>query len=410
MKNNQIFTVIILCYRNFEFLYEAIDSVLNQTYKQIELIVSDDCSPNFPANEVSEYIKNHAKENIVSYFVNHESHNLGTVRHINHALSLSQGNYICFFAGDDAYYDANSLQNYVDRFNRNGDRYLVQMAHTAMYDRTLTRLRSIYMKPPIQSILEKENHDELFKWLSNSACLPSVSTCYKREFFKKFGEFPNDYFLVDDVPTHIRIARNHIPICYGDFFATKHRDGGISHGATGALSTTKIKYYNDLKRIYYDILKDTNQLDRNERARLKKIYRNKLIWLDSQIMGRNPAINQRIMFVALHPLYVLGKVGKKASRILHMGKILMKFGLMQILLVTVFRVPIQMVGIMLGTFDFLYWFRSIVSILSYLSVGVISIGTIMYACYLVFSQFLSRSWYPVNQIYEDCFYFSEIWR
>ena len=44
----EVFSFGIVCYRNWEFMKETIDSVLMQDYSQIQLIVSDDGSDNFP--------------------------------------------------------------------------------------------------------------------------------------------------------------------------------------------------------------------------------------------------------------------------------------------------------------------------------------------------------------------------
>ncbi len=78
----ELFSVIVLCYRKFEFVYEAIDSVLKQKYSNIELIVSDDGSDEFPEEKILNFIKANKKENISRVIINHEKKNLGTVRHI----------------------------------------------------------------------------------------------------------------------------------------------------------------------------------------------------------------------------------------------------------------------------------------------------------------------------------------
>ena len=44
MQKNPLVTVICLCYNHAEFVVESLNSVVNQNYKAIELIILDDCS------------------------------------------------------------------------------------------------------------------------------------------------------------------------------------------------------------------------------------------------------------------------------------------------------------------------------------------------------------------------------
>lgn len=49
--NKPLFSVVVLVYRHYEHLKTAVNSVLEQDYENIELIISDDGSPNFPAKK-----------------------------------------------------------------------------------------------------------------------------------------------------------------------------------------------------------------------------------------------------------------------------------------------------------------------------------------------------------------------
>ena len=88
---HKLVSVIICCYRRFQFIYEAIDSVLSQSYGAIELLISDDGSDNFPEKKIRNYIEKHKGENIKNVIINHETQNQGTVRHLNHARRLVHG-------------------------------------------------------------------------------------------------------------------------------------------------------------------------------------------------------------------------------------------------------------------------------------------------------------------------------
>ena len=98
-----LFSVIILTYLQRHFIEECIDSVLMQDYPNIELVVCDDCSAdfdtqevivsddgsdNFPEEAVNEYIACNKSSNIKSVKIHREESNVGTVKHLNHAVKI----------------------------------------------------------------------------------------------------------------------------------------------------------------------------------------------------------------------------------------------------------------------------------------------------------------------------------
>jgi len=100
-KNQPLVSIILLYYNQPEYVKTALDSIMNQTYSNIELIFADDASEKINLTEIKKYINNTKKENIVNvkYCVNEK--NVGTVRNINNALKYCNGKYIKFFAADE---------------------------------------------------------------------------------------------------------------------------------------------------------------------------------------------------------------------------------------------------------------------------------------------------------------------
>ncbi len=280
-------SVIILCYRRFEYVYSAIASTLAQDYPCVELIVSDDGSPNFPREELERYIEQNKKENIVRTLIRQEKKNEGTVRHLNHIIPECRGEYVVILAGDDAFYNESVLSKYAAGFSRAPRDCCVEMAQTGMYDEKLDALEDYYLKPLVQRAIEKTETDSgdllymLIKW---GACLPTTSTCFRRSFFEKFGKFDETYHLVEDYPMHVRLAREGWIIHYENFVAMKHRHGGISHGQKGTVSASKALYYKDSIRMIEEIIwKNLDILPEKERGPVYRKKKKEWFWLNMQI-------------------------------------------------------------------------------------------------------------------------------
>lgn len=85
---------------NLKYLKEQIESILNQTYKNISLIISDDCSTK---NEVKEILKEYEKkDDRVKLFL--QEKNLGYNKNFEFLLKKSEAKYIMFCDHDDIWY------------------------------------------------------------------------------------------------------------------------------------------------------------------------------------------------------------------------------------------------------------------------------------------------------------------
>lgn len=90
-------SVVCLCYNHERFVKEAIESVFNQTYSPIQLIVIDDASTDASALKIREVLKDHPGVIFIAL-----NKNLGNTKAFNKALPLLQGEYVIDLAADDA--------------------------------------------------------------------------------------------------------------------------------------------------------------------------------------------------------------------------------------------------------------------------------------------------------------------
>lgn len=83
------------------FLRKQIDSILNQTYKNIKLIISDDCSTNEAVKEILDF---YAKQDdrIELYY---QEKNIGCTKGFEFLLNKSTSKYVAFADHDDIWYD-----------------------------------------------------------------------------------------------------------------------------------------------------------------------------------------------------------------------------------------------------------------------------------------------------------------
>lgn len=118
--NSPFVSVIIPTYNRAWSLKKAIDSVLEQDYKNFELIVVDDGSTDDTEALVTEYAKS-------VKFV--QQPNLGVSAARNKGIQISSGSLISFLDSDD-YWEPKKLSTQVEYFNANPDALICQTEET----------------------------------------------------------------------------------------------------------------------------------------------------------------------------------------------------------------------------------------------------------------------------------------
>lgn len=105
---NKLVSVIIPTYNVERFIHEAVDSILNQSYKNLEIIIVDDCSSDNTFLILKDYEQ---KFSNVKVFQNEKNSKISYS--LNKCLEHSSGDYIARMDGDDISYP-DRIQKQVD--------------------------------------------------------------------------------------------------------------------------------------------------------------------------------------------------------------------------------------------------------------------------------------------------------
>ena len=96
-------SVIIPTYKRASFIKRAIDSVLNQTYKDIEVIIVDDNNPgDVDRKELEQIVAEYSDDRLI--YLQHEMNKNGAAAR-NTGISVARGEYITFLDDDDFFLD-----------------------------------------------------------------------------------------------------------------------------------------------------------------------------------------------------------------------------------------------------------------------------------------------------------------
>ena len=260
-------SVLLATYRQEPYIYQAIDSVLKQNYEKIQLIVADDCSEYFNEETIRDYICKNKRDNIVDVQVLKNATNLGTVKSLNNARQFVMGRYLVPLAGDDMFYDENTLKNYAEAFAIQTDAVGIIVSQVQHCNNAMdTVMYNCVTQEHIDIINTKDNHI-LYGYLCMDCFLPAIGSAYDMQLVEQYGAYDESYYLVEDWPYYLRLVRNGVQVRYADFVSAKHRDGGVSHSKKDRKSQRNDLYHRDLIAIM------KKEILPNYRFAAKKMYR-----------------------------------------------------------------------------------------------------------------------------------------
>lgn len=96
MKNNILFSVVMPVYGVEKHLVTSVESVLNQSYKNFEIILVDDCSPDGCGALCDDLARKYDCISVV-----HHKANKGLSEARNSGLDVARGDYVFFMDSDD---------------------------------------------------------------------------------------------------------------------------------------------------------------------------------------------------------------------------------------------------------------------------------------------------------------------
>ncbi len=94
---DELVSVLIPLYNHEQYINECLDSIKNQTYSNIEVIIVNDGSSDNSEKIVKQWIENNPNLNIK--YISQE--NQGVTKTLNKMIGLSKGEYITLCASDD---------------------------------------------------------------------------------------------------------------------------------------------------------------------------------------------------------------------------------------------------------------------------------------------------------------------
>lgn len=140
MAENPLISICIPAYKNIGFLKRLLDSVAIQTFRNFEVVVTDDS----PDHEIKDLCETYNRQFPIRFFSNKPP--LGSPENWNEAIRRSEGEWIKIMHDDDWFADEDSLEEFVRAIGRNPDASFIFSAYRDIFLNG-NRSRDMYLSP-----------------------------------------------------------------------------------------------------------------------------------------------------------------------------------------------------------------------------------------------------------------------
>lgn len=198
MQNFPLVSVICLSYNHETYVVEALNSVINQTYPNVELLIADDCSTDNSVEVIQNWLENHPE---VDFLTNEK--NLGNTKTFNQLAKKAKGEFIIDLATDDILLP-NCIEKQVKTFQNSKFKNLALVyGNLIEIDENGNFIENYY---------KEENYPEsgdIYKMVvGRTTKICSVSSMVKKSVMEKLGYY-DENLAYEDLDLWIRASRDY---------------------------------------------------------------------------------------------------------------------------------------------------------------------------------------------------------
>ena len=310
--------IILATYNGEKYLKEQLDSILNQTYTNFRLLISDDCSQDSTKEILKEYEK---KDNRIKVFF--QEKNLGYVKNFEFLLTKVESSIYALSDQDDIWNKYKVEKSYNKLKEENADLVFTDLEMIDEEGKTIKDSFNDYMK--LSRKIEKTLNSYELAYLYN--CITGCTILAKTEMLKKILPIPktskhmiHDYWIavitaVNGKVTYLKeptikyrqhrknqIGANHTVYKFDKFEQVRNHLIDVKLGVFGVYVENKEKFPKELQEQnekaykYFKSLQQTKNINFRNLKIFKKLYKNETFkyQLENFMVLNMPALSRVI--------------------------------------------------------------------------------------------------------------------
>jgi alpha-1,3-rhamnosyltransferase len=198
--NHTLFSVVVITYNSSKYVFETLESIKQQTYDHIELIISDDCSRDNTVEICKKWLaknQNHFKS---TKLVKTEK-NSGIPANCNLGVNASKGEWVKIIAGDDILLNT-AISDYADYINNSIDNPQIIFSRIARFEEKPEDMQEMFNNKISNYILfhPEITQTDQTRLFCRGQLIKIITMVFTRKMYDEIMGFDEDFPLREDRP------------------------------------------------------------------------------------------------------------------------------------------------------------------------------------------------------------------
>lgn len=215
---NQLVSVIVITYNSSEFVIETLKSIQNQTYDNIELIITDDCSKDETVKICNDWLLANEDRFAASKIIAVEQ-NTGVSANLKRGVDSCNGEWIKIIAGDDLLLE-NCITDYIKVSNEKYFDWAISKMNKLANNNIIPFDNNI---PNIKNFFSLDIASKYHYYLLNPLFLNPPSGFYRTSVLKDEGIIDVSFPLLEDQPIFLNLLKKNYEGIFLDLPTVSYR-------------------------------------------------------------------------------------------------------------------------------------------------------------------------------------------
>ena len=222
---DKLVSIVLVTYNSSRYVIEALESIRKQTYPNIELVISDDCSSDDTVEICEKWVEEKGCRFSRVVILQHP-YNTGISANFNRGFKVSKGSWIKILAGDDILLE-NCISDNVNYIMRNHDARVVQ-SNTYLIDEDSNIIGNAI---PIDELFKIAPPELQFDFFALTYSCNTTTLFIERELLQEIGWIDEEIKMMEDTQLYVRLTLKGIRLCFFDSITTGYRQNfsSVSH-------------------------------------------------------------------------------------------------------------------------------------------------------------------------------------